>query len=59
MDYITISRIMSGITEVIGNIFIVGGVAGLVVLGRAIYKTYWPEGLGIFNEEEGDKEGVA
>ena len=43
MDIMQIYNAMSRFTEVIGNILIVGSMAGLVVLGRAIFKAYIPE----------------
>ena len=43
MDISQIYDAMSRFTELIGNILIVGSVAGLVVLGRAIFKAYMPE----------------
>lgn len=52
MDITQIYSAMSAYTEIVGNIMIVCGFAGLVILGRAIYKTYFPEGVGILKEED-------
>ena len=43
MSISEIYNTMSAFTRVIGNVLIVGSAAGLVVLGRAIYKAYAPE----------------
>jgi len=43
MDITQIYNAMSAFTETVGNIMIVCGFAGLVVLGRAIFKAYMPE----------------
>ena len=42
MDITQIYNAMSAFTEAVGNIMIVGSFAGLVILGRAIYKAYAP-----------------
>ena len=43
MSYTELSKIINAITEVIGDIFIVGGTAMLIVIGKAIYRTYRSE----------------
>lgn len=43
MDITQIYNAMSAYTEIVGNIMIVGSMAGLVVLGKAIFKAYMPE----------------
>lgn len=43
MDIAQIYNAMSAYTEIVGNIMIVCGFAGLVILGRAIFKAYMPE----------------
>jgi len=43
MSISEIYNTMSAFTRVVGNGLIVGGIAGLVLLGRAIYKAYAPE----------------
>lgn len=42
MDITQIYSAMSAYTEIVGNIMIVCGFAGLVIIGRAIYKAYVP-----------------
>ena len=42
MDITQIYNTMSKFTEIVGNLMIVGSFAGLVILGRAIYKAYVP-----------------
>ena len=42
MDITQIYNAMSAFTETVGNIMIVCGFAGLMILGRAIYKAYVP-----------------
>ena len=42
MDITQIYNAMSSFTETVGNTMIVCGFAGLVILGRAIYKAYVP-----------------
>lgn len=43
MSIAEIFNTMSTLTRVVGNALLVGGTAGLVALGRAIYKAYAPE----------------
>ena len=46
MDITQIYNAMSSYTEIVGNIMIVCGFAGLVIIGRAIYKAYAPKEAG-------------
>ena len=42
MEITQIYSAMSAYTEIVGNIMIVCGFAGLVILGKAIFKAYVP-----------------
>ena len=46
MDVTAIYNAMSEFTEIVGNILIVGSIAALAIIGRAIYKAYAPEEAG-------------
>lgn len=43
ISYMELSKAMSAITQLVGNALIVVGFAGLVIVGRAIYKAYAPQ----------------
>jgi len=43
MSITEIYKAMSVYTQAIGNIMIVGGFAGMVVLGKAIFEAYMPK----------------